>query len=59
MQDRPVALGALPGYAYSKPFAINNSGQVAGIVDTGRPQRNGLVLSRAFLWQSGQMRDLS
>jgi probable HAF family extracellular repeat protein len=51
-------LGSLPGYPYSEARAVNDSGQAAGIAETGGHDRWRAQIAHAFFWQSGQMTDL-
>ena len=43
----------------SNPFGLNNRGQVVGQFFTGKDDKNGNNIFRAFLWQDGRMTDLN
>ena len=51
-------LGSLPGYPYSEARAVNDSGQAAGIAETGGHDRWRAQIAHAFFWASGRMTDL-
>ncbi len=50
-------LGTLPGGQSSEATALNDEGQVVGISDVGAG-KPGLIVSHAFLWQSGVLHDI-
>jgi probable HAF family extracellular repeat protein len=56
MDGRRRALGTLPGDAFSRPIAINESGQVIGV--SFRKRTLGRAAMHAFLWENGTMRRL-
>ena len=60
-----LELGTLAGHTWSLAAAINDRGQIAGssgytfvYPDTGH-YRQSFLVSRPFVWQNGQMSDLS
>jgi probable HAF family extracellular repeat protein len=53
----PVDLGTLPGDNESTAMAANSAGQVVGFSEAGTYPT--YVSNRAFLWQNGQMYELS
>jgi probable HAF family extracellular repeat protein len=56
-KDNIIDLGTLGG-EFAAATAINNRGQVVGFSTNGKPDPFGTSQVRAFLWQSGLIRDL-